>query len=70
MTECPKKSAQEIIGRLLDDADWGQVMYALYVAQKIERSLAEVAAGRMVSHDEVRRELLSQHLTHRRPRHL
>jgi len=33
-------------------------MYALYVAQKIERALADVAMGLVISHEEVRREFL------------
>lgn len=35
-------------------------MYALYVAQKIERALKAVAEGHVVSHEDVRREFLGR----------
>ena len=58
MAQSAKKSAQQILDRLPDDADWDRIMYELYVKQKIERSLAEAIAGRVVPHEDVRRELL------------
>ncbi len=58
MAISPKKSAQEILNRLPEDADWGRIMYELYVNQKIEQSLKAVAEGRVVSHEEVKRQLL------------
>jgi len=58
MAQNAKKSAQQILDRLPEDADWDQIMYELYVKQKIERSLAEAAAGHVVPHEDVRRELL------------
>ncbi len=58
MPQSAKKSAQEILDRLPEDADWDRIMYELYVKEKIERAQAEVAAGHVVSHEEVRRQLL------------
>jgi hypothetical protein len=58
MAESAKRSAQQIIDRLPDDADWDRIMYELYVKQKIERSLVAVAEDRVVPHEEVRRRLL------------
>jgi hypothetical protein len=58
MAQSAKISAQQILDRLPEDADWDQIMYELYVKQKIERSQAAVAAGRVVPHVDVRRELL------------
>jgi len=42
-----KKSAQQLLERLPDDADWDDIMYELYVKQKIERGQAAAAEGRM-----------------------
>ena len=58
MAQSAKKSAQQILDQLPDDADWDRIMYELYVKQKIERSLAEAIAGRVVPYEDVRRELL------------
>ena len=58
MAQSAKKSAQQILDLLPEDADWDQIMYELYVKQKIERSQAAVAAGRVLPHEDVRRELL------------
>ncbi|HET6161443.1 MAG TPA: hypothetical protein VFE34_24080 [Dongiaceae bacterium] len=53
-----KKSAQQLLDRLPDDAGWDDIMYELYVKQKIERGQQAAAEGRTVSHAEVRRGLL------------
>ena len=58
MSQSAKKSAQQILDQLPEDADWDLIMYELYVKQKIERSQAAVAEGRVISHEEVRRQLL------------
>ena len=53
-----KEAAQAVIERLRDDATWDDLMYELYVKQKIEQGIADVEAQRVVSHDRVRAELL------------
>jgi predicted transcriptional regulator len=53
-----KKSAQQLLERLPDDADWDDIMYELYVKQKIERGQRAAADGRTVAHAEVRRRML------------
>jgi len=58
MAQGAKKSAQATLDRLPEDADWDRIMHELYVKQKIERAQAEVAAGHVISHEEVRRQLL------------
>ena len=54
-----KQSAQQLLERLPDDADWDDIMYELYVKQKVERGQKAAAEGRTVPHAEVRRRLLS-----------
>ena len=53
-----KQAAQEIIDHLPDDASWDDLMYELYVKQKIEQGLADIEAGRTVSHEAIRAEFI------------
>ena len=53
-----KEAAQAVIERLRDDATWDDLMYELYVKQKIEQGIADVEAQRVVPHDRVKAELL------------
>ena len=52
-----KEAAQAVIERLRD-ATWDDLMYELYVKQKIEQGIADVEAQRVVPHDRVKAELL------------
>jgi hypothetical protein len=53
-----KQSAQQLLERLPDDAGWDDIMYELYVKQKIERGQKATVEGRTVPHAEVKRRLL------------
>ena len=53
-----KEAAQAIIVQLPDEATWDDLMYELYVKQKIETGLADIEAGRTVAHEDVKAELL------------
>jgi hypothetical protein len=53
-----KEIAKQVIDRLPDDAGWNDIMYELYVKQKIDAGLAAVAEGRTVEHGELKRLLL------------
>lgn len=48
-----KERVQELLDRLPDDCSLDDVLYHLYVVQKIERGLADADAGRTVPHEEV-----------------
>lgn len=50
-----KTSAREMIEALPDDSTWEDVMYRIYVRQRIEAGLHDAEAGKVVSVDEVRR---------------
>jgi len=45
---------------LPDDATWDDLMYRVYVRQKIEDGLSDVEAGRVVSREEVERLFLGR----------
>ncbi len=52
-----KNAVQELAAGLPDDATWSEVLYRIVIRQKIEEGLEDIRAGRVVSHDEVFREL-------------
>lgn len=49
-----KDASNEVITRLPSEATWNDLMYELYVKQKIEAGLQAAAEGRVVSHEEVK----------------
>ena len=53
-----KEAARDVIERLREDATWDDLMYELYVKQKIEQGIADVEAQRVIPHERVRAELL------------
>ncbi len=53
-----KDIAKQVIDRLPDNAGWTDIMYELYVKQKIEAGLTDVTDGRTTGHEEVKRQLL------------
>ncbi len=55
-----KEQVQELALKLPEDADWDQVMYQLYVREKIARGLKDAKAGRVVSHEEIKRRFIGQ----------
>lgn len=53
-----KQAAKQIIDDLPEQATWDDLMYELYVKQKIEEGLADIEAGRTIAHGQVKAELL------------
>ncbi|MGI9304361.1 MAG: hypothetical protein ACR2RB_16895 [Gammaproteobacteria bacterium] len=53
-----KDAARQIIDHLPDQATWDDIMYELYVKQKIEAGLKAADEGRTVSHQEAKQRLL------------
>lgn len=53
-----KEAARQIIEHLPDQATWDDIMYKLYVKQKIEAGLKAAHEGRTVSHQEAKKRLL------------
>ena len=57
-TRSPVKSAaRETLDSLPEDTTWDEVIYRLYVRQKIEAGLADAEAGNLIPTDEVWRRL-------------
>jgi predicted transcriptional regulator len=59
MATSAKEAARQIIEHLPEQASWDQIMYELYVKQKIDAGLADVRAGRLVDHAQVKAEMLN-----------
>jgi predicted transcriptional regulator len=55
-----KDEAKKLIEKLPDSATWDDIMYELYVKQKIAASLKAADEGRVVSHEEAKKRLLSK----------
>lgn len=55
-----KQAARELIEQLPDTVSWNDLVYELYVKQKIEDGLRELDAGLGVSHEDVKRGLLGE----------
>ncbi len=53
-----KDAAKHIIDHLPDQATWDDIMYELYVKQKIETGLKAADEGRTVSHQDAKKRLL------------
>jgi hypothetical protein len=53
-----KQTAHELIDHLPEQATWDDVMYTLYVRQKLERSLQGVREGKITSHEDAKKRLL------------
>jgi predicted transcriptional regulator len=54
-----KEEARDVIARLPDGATWEDLMYELYVRQKIAEGVKAADEGRVVSHEEVKRRFLA-----------
>ena len=51
-----KTAAARLVRELPDSASWDDLMYQIYVRQKIEAGVMDLAAGRKYSHAAIRRE--------------
>jgi hypothetical protein len=51
-----KARALSLVRELPKGSSWDDLMYSIYVRQKIEAGLADLSAGRTHSHESIRRE--------------
>lgn len=52
-----KQEALETIGKLPDDTDMDEIMYQLYVLDKVRKGQEAVDEGRTISSEELKREI-------------
>ena len=55
--ETAKQQVEQILAALPEDATLEDIQYHIYVRQKIEQGLADVEAGRVISHGDVQQRL-------------
>ena len=55
-----KAAVQEVLDRVSDDITWDDLMYQLYVREKIEIGLQQMEAGEVFDDEEVFHELLDE----------
>jgi predicted transcriptional regulator len=53
-----KQAAKQIIDHVSDQATWDDIMYELYVKQKIEKGLSAIEEGRVISNEDAKKRLL------------
>ncbi|MGV3756956.1 MAG: hypothetical protein ACO1QS_16365 [Verrucomicrobiota bacterium] len=51
-----KTQAMRIIRELPSGASWDDLMYQIYVRQKIEAGLADIQAGKLHTHEAIKKE--------------
>ena len=53
-----KEAAREILEHSPDHATWKEIMYELYIKQKLDAGLADIQARRTVPYDQFETELV------------
>ena len=52
-----KQATLALVERLDDDVSFEEIIYELYVLEKIQRGMKDAEAGRVVSHEEAKQRL-------------
>lgn len=52
-----KEEAKQVLDKLSENATWDDLMYELYVKQKVAGAEEAVASGNVISHPEARKRL-------------
>ena len=53
----PKQATLKMLRNLRDDVSYDDIMYELYVLEKIQRGLRELDQGKGIPHEEVKKSL-------------
>jgi predicted transcriptional regulator len=53
----PKQATLQLVERLDDDVSFEDIIYELYVLEKIQRGMEDAEEGRVVSHEDARERL-------------
>jgi predicted transcriptional regulator len=54
-----KQSAHRILEQMPDQASWTDIMYELYVKQKIEAGIKAAEQGSTIPHDQIKSRILA-----------
>jgi predicted transcriptional regulator len=55
-----KEEAIKLIDGLPEETSWDDIIYQVYVRKKIEKGIEAAEHGRVVAHDDVKKQFLSQ----------
>ena len=55
-----KEQAINLIKELPENVTWDDIMYKIYVREKIEDAIVEADKGNFISHEEAKKRLLSR----------
>ena len=55
-----REEAQELIDALPEETSWDDLFYQMYVRKKIAKGIEAAEPGRVVPHDEVKKQFLSE----------
>jgi predicted transcriptional regulator len=58
--EIAKEQAKKVLDTLPDSATWDDIMYKIYVTQKIHRGLEDLRNGTVITHEEVKKRFSSE----------
>lgn len=50
-----KEEAKKLLDKLPDEISWDDIMYEMYVRNKIDRGLHAADEGKLISHEEVKK---------------
>jgi predicted transcriptional regulator len=50
-----KEEAKKLLDKLPDEISWDDIMYEMYVRNKIDRGLQAADEGKLIPHEEVRK---------------
>lgn len=55
-----KEEAKKLIDNLPDEATWDDLMYEIYVRQKIENGLKAVKEDKVISHEDIKKRFATE----------
>ena len=55
-----REEAQKLIDALPEETSWDDLIYQMYVRKKITKGIEAAEQGRVVTHDEVKKQFLSK----------
>jgi predicted transcriptional regulator len=55
-----REEAQKVIDALPEETSWDEVIYQMYVRKKIAKGIEAAEQGRVVTHEEVKKQFLSE----------
>jgi predicted transcriptional regulator len=55
-----KEEAKKLLDKLPDEISWDDIMYEMYVRNKIDKGLLAADEGKLISHEDVKKRFLQK----------